>query len=128
MVEFLLDGFVEAEHADEIPGGSLAPIEMNESRLVLKLDDFWNSDFPIDFDKAVLLEKEEEHASHFVRNIRRPICLTKSGEKVEFTRSVSGSGAVTKISFFLDLRFLSLSIFAMASDLMILPTFSQQKV
>ena len=101
---------------------------MNESRLVLKLGDFWNSDFPIDFDKAVLLEKEEEHASHFVRNIRRPICLTKSGEKVEFTRSVSGSGAVTKISFFLDLRFLSLSIFAIASDLMILPTFSQQKV
>lgn len=47
---------------------------------------------------------------------------------MEFTRSVSGSGAVTKISFFLDLRFLSFSIFAMASDLMILPMFSQQKV
>ena len=75
MVEFLLDGLVEAEHADEIPGGALAKIEMNESRFVLEMSDFWNSDFPVDFDEAVLLEQEEKHASHFIGNIWRPVCL-----------------------------------------------------
>lgn len=75
LVEFLLDGLVEAEHADEIPGGALATIEMNESRFVLEMADFWNSDFPVDFDKTVLLEQEEKHASHFIGNIWRPVCL-----------------------------------------------------
>lgn len=75
LVELLLDGLVEAEHADEIPGGALATVEMDESRFVLKMAGFWNSDFPVDFDKTVLLEQEEKHASHFVSNIRRPVCL-----------------------------------------------------
>ena len=79
LVEFLLDGLVEAEHADEVAGGPLAAIEVNERRLVLKMADFWNSDLPVDLDETVLLEKEEQHAAHFVGDIGRPVGLKLEG-------------------------------------------------
>lgn len=80
LVELLLDGLVEAEHADEVAGGPLAAIEVNERRLVLKMADFWNSDLPVDLDETVLLEKEEQHAAHFVGDIGRPVGLQIRGE------------------------------------------------